>query len=123
MRANIRIREANSIAKGEDGMSDLVLAIDQGTTGTTVFVIDSSGRVRGRAYREIHQYYPRPGWVEHDAEEIAHAAIGLGKAACSLSGVKAPRSLSNPVVRSNCPENSATRSIARNTSSVSTSSN
>jgi glycerol kinase len=62
-------------------MSDLVLAIDQGTTGTTVFVIDSGGRVRGRAYREIRQYYPRPGWVEHDAEEIAHSAIGLTKAA------------------------------------------
>jgi len=70
-------------------MSDLVLAIDQGTTGTTVFVIDSSGRVRGRAYREIRQYYPRPGWVEHDAEEIAHAAIGLGKAALKAARAKA----------------------------------
>jgi glycerol kinase len=47
-----------------------VLAIDQGTTGTTVMVFDAAGRVRGRAYSEFHQYYPRPGWVEHDAEEI-----------------------------------------------------
>ena len=70
-------------------MSDLVLAIDQGTTGTTVFVIDSSGRVRGRAYREIRQYYPRPGWVEHDAEEIARSAIGLAKAALQAARAKA----------------------------------
>src|SRR5262249_28593299 len=74
--------------KSEDGMSDLVLAIDQGTTGTTVFVIDSMGRVRGRAYREIRQYYPRPGWVEHDAEEIAHSAIGLAKAALKTAHAK-----------------------------------
>src|SRR5215467_14416792 len=70
-------------------MSDLVLAIDQGTTGTTVFVIDSRGRVRGRAYREIRQYYPRPGWVEHDAEEIAHSAIGLAKAALKSARARA----------------------------------
>ncbi len=62
-------------------MSDLVLAIDQGTTGTTVLAIDSNGRVRGRAYREIRQFYPRPGWVEHDAEEIVRGAVALAKAA------------------------------------------
>ena len=48
----------------------VVLAIDQGTTGTKVLAIDRSGRVIGRAYREIGQHYPRPGWVEHDPEEI-----------------------------------------------------
>ena len=69
-------------------MSDLVLAIDQGTTGTTVFAIDSAGRVRGRAYREIRQYYPRPGWVEHDADEIARSAIALGKAALKSARAK-----------------------------------
>ncbi len=62
-------------------MSDLILAIDQGTTGTTVLAVDSDGRVRGRAYREIRQYYPEPGWVEHDAEEIARGAATLAKAA------------------------------------------
>src|SRR5271155_2921492 len=62
-------------------MPQVILAIDQGTTGTTVFVIDSRGRIRGRAYGEIRQYYPRPGWVEHDAEEIARSAVSLAKAA------------------------------------------
>ncbi|MDQ6748750.1 MAG: glycerol kinase GlpK [Candidatus Dormibacteraeota bacterium] len=48
----------------------VILAIDQGTTGTTVLLVDEAGQVRDRAYREITQHYPRPGWVEHDAEEI-----------------------------------------------------
>lgn len=47
-----------------------VLAIDQGTTGSTALVIGRSGRVLGRGYSEFTQHYPRPGWVEHDANEI-----------------------------------------------------
>ena len=47
-----------------------VLAIDQGTTGTTALLLDSSGKVRGRGYAELPQHFPRPGWVEHDGEEI-----------------------------------------------------
>jgi len=48
----------------------LVVAIDQGTTGSTVLVFDTQGRVVGRAYSEFTQHYPKPGWVEHDPEEI-----------------------------------------------------
>jgi glycerol kinase len=51
-------------------MAELVLAIDAGTTGNTVLVIDGDTRVRGRAYSEFKQHFPRPGWVEHDASEI-----------------------------------------------------
>ena len=47
-----------------------VLAIDQGTTGSTCLVIAGNGRVLGRGYREITQHFPQPGWVEHDPEEI-----------------------------------------------------
>jgi glycerol kinase len=47
-----------------------VLALDEGTTGTTAFVFDGRGRPVGKGYREITQHYPRPGWVEHDPEEI-----------------------------------------------------
>lgn len=47
-----------------------VLAIDQGTTGSTCLVIDAGGQVLGRGYREITQHYPQPAWVEHDANEI-----------------------------------------------------
>ena len=47
-----------------------ILAIDQGTTGTTSLVIAHDGRILGRAYAEFTQYFPQPGWVEHDAAEI-----------------------------------------------------
>ena len=52
-----------------------VLAIDQGTTGTTALVIAADGRVAGRGYQEITQHYPQPGWVEHDAEEILERTL------------------------------------------------
>jgi glycerol kinase len=47
-----------------------VLAIDQGTTGTTCLVLDEHCELIGRAYSEFTQHYPKPGWVEHDAAEI-----------------------------------------------------
>ena len=47
-----------------------LLAIDQGTTGSTALVISGAGEVLGRAYSEFTQHYPQPGWVEHDADEI-----------------------------------------------------
>jgi len=48
----------------------MLLAIDQGTTGTTCLAVTADGRVAGRGYRELRQSYPAPGWVEHDADEI-----------------------------------------------------
>lgn len=48
----------------------MILAIDQGTTGTTCLVFDDEGELAGRAYAEFEQHFPRPGWVEHDAAEI-----------------------------------------------------
>ncbi len=47
-----------------------IVAIDQGTTGSTVLVLDHAGSIRGRAYSEFTQYYPKLGWVEHDPEEV-----------------------------------------------------
>src|SRR5260370_41990758 len=69
-------------------MADLILTIDQGTSGTTVFVLDAGGRIRGRAYREIRQFYPRPGWVEHDAEEISRSSVALAKKALAAAKAK-----------------------------------
>jgi glycerol kinase len=48
----------------------VILAIDQGTTGSTCLVFDGEGAIAGRAYSEFEQFFPRPGWVEHDANEI-----------------------------------------------------
>ena len=47
-----------------------LLAIDQGTTSTRAIVYDDAAKIRGQAARELTQHYPRPGWVEHDPEEI-----------------------------------------------------
>ncbi|MBF0122243.1 MAG: glycerol kinase GlpK [Candidatus Omnitrophica bacterium] len=47
-----------------------ILAIDQGTTGSRAFIFDHQGQVVSSAYQEFRQYYPKPGWVEHDALEI-----------------------------------------------------
>ncbi|WNG40640.1 glycerol kinase GlpK [Archangium violaceum] len=47
-----------------------VLAVDQGTTGTHVSILDDKLRVVGSAYREFTQHFPKPSWVEHDLEEI-----------------------------------------------------
>ncbi len=55
--------------------SGYILAIDQGTTGTTALLVDGSGRVIWQAYQEISQIYPQPGWVEHDPNEIFDSAI------------------------------------------------
>ena len=58
-----------------------ILAIDQGTTGSTCLVISRDGRVLGRAYSEFTQHFPRPGWVEHDAEEIWDVTRGVAREA------------------------------------------
>jgi glycerol kinase len=52
-----------------------VLAIDAGTTGVTALVVSEKARVVAKGYREFPQHFPRPGWVEHDADEIWHAAL------------------------------------------------
>ena len=58
-----------------------VISIDQGTTGTTVLILDEELRVRGRGYREFAQHYPQPGWVEHEPEDIWASVIdALGQA-------------------------------------------
>lgn len=56
---------------------DYVLAIDQGTTGTTVILFDHQSNIVGKVYQEFTQYYPRPGWVEHDAAEIWQGTVQL----------------------------------------------
>jgi glycerol kinase len=53
----------------------VVLSIDAGTTGVRTFAIDARGETRASAYREFPQHFPRPGWVEHDPEDIWRAAL------------------------------------------------
>jgi len=69
-------------------MARYILAIDQGTTGSTVMVFDDRGKVRGRAYSEFTQHYPKPAWVEHDAEEIWKVTHGLIARACRAAKIR-----------------------------------
>ncbi|HET7588756.1 MAG TPA: glycerol kinase GlpK [Solirubrobacterales bacterium] len=65
----------------------MILAIDQGTTGTTCLVFDSGGGIRGRAYSEFQQFFPRPGWVEHDANEIWEVTRRVAAEAIADAGI------------------------------------
>ncbi len=51
-------------------MKEYILSIDQGTTGSRAVVYDKRGRAVASAYQEFRQYFPRPGWVEHNPDEI-----------------------------------------------------
>jgi len=66
----------------------MILAIDQGTTGTTCLVFDARGRVAGRAYSEFEQHFPRPGWVEHDATEIWQVTRRVAIEALADAGIQ-----------------------------------
>ena len=70
-----------------------ILAIDQGTTGSTALLFDEEGQVVSTAYREVHQIYPQPGWVEHDPQELlttslAVAGEAIQKVAVDVSQVR-----------------------------------
>ena len=56
-------------------MASFVLAIDQGTTGTTAALMDENGRVRAKANAEFAQMYPKPGWVEHSPDDIWKSVV------------------------------------------------
>jgi glycerol kinase len=71
--------------------TDLILAIDQGTTGTTSLVMDVRGATLGRATRDLPQHFPEPGLVEHDAEEIWQTVLASVEAALQAAGVGGDR--------------------------------
>jgi len=66
----------------------MILAIDQGTTGTTSIVFDERAEPIGRAYREFAQHFPQPGWVEHDPREIWEVTAAVAGAALQDAGVR-----------------------------------
>ncbi len=70
---------------------DLLLAIDQGTTGTTALVMDLEGRTLARKNAEFPQHYPQPGWVEHDVSEIWHSVEASVRGALEAGAIDAGR--------------------------------
>ena len=64
-----------------------ILAIDEGTTGTTSLLINADGQVVAKAYQEVHPLYPQPGWVEEDANELFQKAIAGANEAIKKTGI------------------------------------
>src|SRR4029453_11629294 len=82
-----------------------ILAIDQGTTSTRAIVFDDAGRPVASAQKELPQIFPKPGWVEHDAEEIWSATVEVCRGALAkaklavkaLAGIGTPNQRETPV--------------------------
>src|SRR5207244_3939148 len=66
-----------------------VLALDEGTTSARAIVFDQAGGIRAVAQKEFAQLYPKPGWVEHDAQEIWSAQIGVAVEALGRAQLRA----------------------------------
>ena len=71
---------------------EAVVALDQGTTSSRAIVFDASGAVLGTAQREFKQYFPQPGWVEHDPEEIWRSQAEVAAEAVGAAGLE-PREI------------------------------
>ena len=69
-------------------MSKYILALDQGTTSSRAILFDRSGKVCASAGQEFKQYYPQPGWVEHDPEEIWRSQLNVGREALAAAGAR-----------------------------------
>jgi glycerol kinase len=69
------------------GSRPYVLALDQGTTGSTALLVDGDGAVRARGYAELPQHFPRPGWVEHDPGDIWTTVEAAATEALHAAGV------------------------------------
>ncbi|MDQ2669181.1 MAG: FGGY family carbohydrate kinase, partial [Gemmatimonadota bacterium] len=63
-----------------------ILALDQGTTGSTALVVHQDGRILSRATREFTQHFPQPGWVEHDADELFSVSVAVMREAVAQAG-------------------------------------
>ncbi len=74
-------------------MKKYILSIDQGTTGSRAFVFDQNAQVVASAYKEFRQYYPSPGWVEHDAQEIWQSCVGVIREALQKGKISAKQIL------------------------------
>jgi glycerol kinase len=69
-------------------MPKYVLAIDQGTTSSRAIIFDHAGAIKAAAQREFNQYYPKPGWVEHDPSEIWSTQAGVVTEAVAMAGIQ-----------------------------------
>jgi glycerol kinase len=69
-------------------MSGYVLALDQGTTSSRAILFDISGSIVGTESQEFRQIYPKPGWVEHDPDDIWDSQLAVARSVVDKSGVR-----------------------------------
>ncbi|MCU0565231.1 MAG: glycerol kinase GlpK [Oculatellaceae cyanobacterium Prado106] len=69
-------------------MSQYIVALDQGTTSSRAIVFNHAGEILSMAQKEFHQYFPTPGWVEHDAEEIWSSQVGVASEAIARANIR-----------------------------------
>ena len=72
-----------------DQMAKYIMALDAGTTSNRCILFDKSGRMCSVAQKEFTQYFPQPGWVEHDANEIWTTQLGVALSAMNQIGASA----------------------------------
>ena len=70
-------------------MAKYIMALDSGTTSNRCILFDETGAVRGMAQKEFTQYFPQPGWVEHDADEIFATQLEVARQAVANAGIAA----------------------------------
>src|SRR5215210_6325742 len=68
-------------------MTEYILALDQGTTSSRAMVFEKSGSIKSVAQKEFLQYYPKPGWVEHDPQEIWTSQVTVATEAILKAGI------------------------------------
>ena len=66
-----------------------ILSLDQGTTSSRAILFDQNGQMKSVAQKEFQQYYPHPGWVEHDALEIWETQLSVARDAIAKLGISA----------------------------------
>lgn len=76
-------------------MADYIMALDAGTTSNRCILFNKKGEICSMAQREFHQYFPQPGWVEHDADEIWASMLGVAVEAMSLHWRRSSRHCGN----------------------------
>ena len=64
-------------------MADYIMALDAGTTSSRCILFNKKGEICSLAQKEFTQYFPKPGWVEHDANEIWSTQLGVAVEAMS----------------------------------------
>ena len=70
-------------------MEQYIMSLDAGTTSNRCIIFDAAGKIQASAQQEFRQYYPKPGWVEHNAEEIWETQLAVMQRTLTISGINA----------------------------------